>query len=62
MRNRAPKLTARTFYAPLLHLTQNRATDWFKWATPKEYGVSQTPPRAGTHRGAAFEHLCAPSA
>ena len=27
MRNRAPKLTARKFYAPLLHLTHNRATN-----------------------------------
>ena len=27
MLHRAPKLTARTFYAPLLHLTRNRATN-----------------------------------
>ena len=62
MRNRAPKLTARTFYAPLLHLTLCRATNLLMGATPKEYGLKRTPPRAGTHRGAAFEHLCAPSA
>ena len=27
MLNRAPKLTARTFYVQLLHLTRNRATN-----------------------------------
>ena len=42
------------------------------YAMPRDWSVNggedgsvllnQTPPRAGTHRGAAFEHLCAPSA
>ena len=60
MRNRAPKLTARTFYAPLLHLTQNRATNRFKCAETEVNHISQTPPEAGTRRGVAFEPLCVP--
>ena len=45
---------------PLLRLMQTRATELFTGATPKEYGVSQTPPEAGTRRGVAFEPLCVP--
>ena len=60
MRNRAPKLTARTFYAPLLHLTRNRATNRFKCAETEVYHISQTPPEAGTRRGVASEPLCVP--
>ena len=60
MLNRAPKLTARTFYAPLLHLTQNRATNRLKCAETAVNHISQTPPEAGTHRGAAPEPLCVP--
>ena len=60
MLHRAPKLTARTFYAPLLHLTQNRATNRKQCAGTKANHISQTPPEAGTHRGAAPEPLCVP--
>ena len=60
MLHRAPKLTARTFYAPLLHLTQNRATNRFKCAETEVNHISQTPPEAGTRRGVAFEPLCVP--
>ena len=60
MLHRAPKLTARTFYAPLLHLTQNRATNRFKCAETEVNHISQTPPEAGTRRGVAFEPLCGP--
>ena len=61
MLNRAPKLTARTFYAPLLHLTQNRATNRKQCAETEANHISQTPPEAGTRRGVAFEPLCVPS-
>ena len=61
MLNRAPKLTARTFYAPLLRITQNRATNRLKCAGTKANHISQTPPEAGTRRGVAFEPLCVPS-
>ena len=60
MLNRAPKLPARTFYAPLLHLTQNRATNRLKCAETEVHHISLTPPEAGTHRGVAFEPLCVP--
>ena len=60
MRCRAPKLTARTFYAPLLRITRNRATNRFKCAETEANHISQTPPEAGTHRGAAPEPLCVP--
>ena len=60
MLHRAPKLTARTFYAPLLRFMRNRATELLMGATPKEYGVKRTPPQAGTRRGVAFEPLCVP--
>ena len=60
MRNRAPKLTARKFYAPLLHLTRNRATNRKQCAETKANHISPTPPEAGTRRGAALEHLCVP--
>jgi len=62
MLHRAPKLTARTFYAPLLHLTQNRATNRKQCAETEANHISQTPPEAGTRRGMASESLCAPSA
>ena len=35
----------------------NRATNLFKWATPKEYGVKRTPPRAQIHKETASESL-----
>ena len=60
MLHRAPKLTARTFYAPLLHLTHNRATNRLKSAGTKANHISQTPPEAGTRRGVASEPLCVP--
>ena len=60
MRNRAPKLTARTFYAPLLHLTRSRATNRNQCAETEANHISHTPPEAGTHRGAAPEPLCVP--
>ena len=60
MRNRAPKLTARTFYAPLLHLTRNRATNRKQCAETEVYHISLTPPEAGTRRGVASEPLCVP--
>ena len=62
MLNRAPKLTARTFYAPLLHLTHNRATNRKQCAETAVNHISQTPPEARVHRGAAPEPLCVPSA
>ena len=60
MRYRAPKLTARTFYAPLLHLTRSRATNRKQCAETEVNHISQTPPEAGTRRGVAFEPLCVP--
>ena len=60
MLNRAPKLTARTFYAPLLRFMHNRATNRLKCAETEVYHISQTPPEAGTRRGVAFEPLCVP--
>ena len=60
MRNRAPKLTARTFYAPLLRFMLCRATNRLKSAETAVNHISQTPPEAGTHRGAAPEPLCVP--
>ena len=62
MLNRAPKLTARTFYAPLLRITRNRATNRNQCAETEANHISHTPPEAGTHRGAAPEPLCVPSA
>ena len=60
MRNRAPKLTARTFYAPLLRITRNRATNRLKCAETAVHHISLTQPEAGTRRGVAFEPLCVP--
>ena len=60
MLNRAPKLTARTFYALLLRFTHNRATNRLKCAETAVNHLSQTPPEAGTRRGVAFEPLCVP--
>ena len=60
MRYRAPKLTARTFYAPLLHLTRSRATNRKQRAETEVNHISQTPPEAGTRRGVASEPLCVP--
>ena len=60
MRNRAPKLTARTFYAQLLHLTRNRATNRKQRAETEVNHISLTPPEAGTRRGVASEPLCVP--
>ena len=60
MRNRAPKLTARTFYAPLLRFTHNRATNRFNCAETEANHISLTPPEAGTRRGVASEPLCVP--
>ena len=60
MRHRAPKLTARTFYAPLLHLTRSRATNRKQCAETEANHISLTQPEAGTRRGAALEHLCVP--
>ena len=60
MLHRAPKLTARTFYAPLLRFTLCRATNRLKCAGTKANHISQTPPEAGTRRGVAFEPLCVP--
>ena len=57
---RAPKLTARKFYAPLLHLTLCRATNRKQRAGTKANHISLTPPEAGTRRGVAFEPLCVP--
>ena len=57
---RAPKLTARTFYAPLLHLTRNRATNRKQRAETEVNHISQAPPEAGTRRGMASEPLCVP--
>ena len=62
MRNRAPKLTARKFYAPLLHLTLCRATNRKQRAETEVNHISHTPPEAGTRRGVASEPLCVPSA
>ena len=62
MLHRAPKLTARKFYAPLLRIMEDRATNRLKCAETEVYHISQTPPEAGTRRGVAFEPLCAPSA
>ena len=62
MLHRAPKLTARKFYAPLLHLTLCRATNRKQCAETAVHHISQTPPEAGTRRGMAPESLCAPSA
>ena len=56
------KLSRANILMPLLRLMQNRATNLFKWATPKESHISRTPPVAGTRRGMAPESLCAPSA
>ena len=61
MLHRAPKLTARTFYAPLLHLTHNRATNRKQCAETEANHISLTPPEAGTRRGVASEPLCVPS-
>ena len=37
--------------------------DWsVQMGDDEVYHINHTPPEAGTHRGAAFEHLCAPSA
>ena len=60
MRYRAPKLTARIFYAPLLRIMEDRATNRLKCAETEVYHISHTPPEAGTHRGAAPEPLCVP--
>ena len=60
MLHRAPKLTARKFYAPLLHLMRNRATNRKQCAETEVNHISQTPPEAGTRRGVAFEPLCVP--
>ena len=60
MRHRAPKLTARKFYAPLLHLTRSRATNRKQCAETEVHHISQTPPEAGTRRGVALEPLCVP--
>ena len=60
MRNRAPKLTARTFYAPLLRFMLCRATNRKQCAETKVNHISQTQPEAGTRRGVAFEPLCVP--
>ena len=57
---RAPKLTARKFYAPLLRFMQNRATNRKQCAGIKANHISQTPPEAGTRRGMAPEPLCVP--
>ena len=60
MLNRAPKLTARKFYAPLLRITQNRATNRKQCAETEANHINYTPPEAGTRRGVAFEPLCVP--
>ena len=60
MLHRAPKLTARTFYAPLLRFMHNRATNRLKCAETAVNHISQTPPEAGTRRGVASEPLCVP--
>ena len=60
MLHRAPKLTARKFYAPLLRIMEDRATNRLKCAGTVAHHISQTPPEAGTHRGAAPEPLCVP--
>ena len=60
MRYRAPKLTARTFYAPLLRFTHNRATNRFNCAETEANHISHTQPEAGTRRGVASEPLCVP--
>ena len=61
MRYRAPKLTARTFYAQPLHLMCCRATNRLKCAETRANHISHTLPEAGTRRGVAFEPLCVPS-
>ena len=64
---RAPKLTARKFYAPLLRFMQNRATNRKQCAETEVNHISLTPPEAGTPhlhskcKGQAFEPLCVPS-
>ena len=60
MLNRAPKLTARTFYAPLLRIMENRATNRKQCAGTKANHISLTQPEAGTRRGVASEPLCVP--
>ena len=60
MLNRAPKLTARKFYAPLLRIMENRATNRFKRAGTAVNHISLTLPEAGTRRGVALEPLCVP--
>ena len=57
---RAPKLTARKFYAPLLRIMEDRATNRKQRAETKANHISQTPPEAGTRRGVASEPLCVP--
>ena len=59
MLNRAPKLTARKFYAPLLRFTHNRATNRKQCAGTEVNHISHTLPEAGTRRGMAPESLCA---
>ena len=60
MRYRAPKLTARTFYAPLLRFMLCRATNRKQCAETEVNYISQTLPEAGTRRGVASEPLCVP--
>ena len=60
MLNRAPKLTARTFYAPLLRIMEDRATNRKQRAETAVNYISHTPPEAGTRRGVASEPLCVP--
>ena len=60
MLNRAPKLTARTFYAPLLRIMEDRATNR-KQCAETELTISAILHReAGTRRGMAPESLCVP--
>ena len=60
MLHRAPKLTARKFYAPLLRFMRSRATNRKRCAETEVNHISLTPPEAGTRRGVAFEPLCVP--
>ena len=60
MLNRAPKLTARKFYAPLLRIMEDRATNRKQRAETEANHISHTPPEAGTRRGMAPESLCVP--
>ena len=67
MLHRAPKLTARTFYAPLLRIMEDRATNRKQCAETEVHHISHTPPEAGTPhlhskcKGQASEPLCVPS-